>query len=144
MSEQSLTTRDLAGRGPGDDRPEPDQPPGGTAAADAYAAAGTPSTAVAAATDDSRSHEPLLSGDQTERFTSRWHEIQASFVDEPRHAVEDADTLVADLMQRLATSLSNERERLERQWDGGEDVSTEDLRVALTRYRSFFERLLEA
>lgn len=88
--------------------------------------------------------EPLLPPDQSERFTTRWHEIQSSFVDQPRDAVADADALVADLMQRLAASFSNERDRLEGQWDRGDDVSTEDLRVALTRYRSFFDRLLSA
>jgi hypothetical protein len=88
--------------------------------------------------------EPLLPGDQSERFSSRWQEIQAGFVDEPRSSVEQADALVADLMQRLAASFSNERQQLEAQWDSGDDVSTEDLRVALTRYRSFFDRLLSA
>jgi hypothetical protein len=88
--------------------------------------------------------ESLLPDDQSERFTTRWQEIQTSFVDRPRDAVEEADTLVADLMQRLAASFSSERERLEAQWDRGDDVSTEDLRVALTRYRSFFDRLLSA
>lgn len=87
---------------------------------------------------------PLLPDDQTERFTTRWEEIQASFVDEPRDSVAQADALVADLMQRLAAGFSAERERLEGQWDSGDDVSTEDLRVALTRYRSFFDRLLSA
>jgi hypothetical protein len=89
-------------------------------------------------------HEPLFPNDQSERFTSRWQEIQTSFVDQPRDAVAEADSLVADLMQRLAASFSQERERLEAQWDQGDDVSTEDLRVALTRYRSFFDRLLSA
>jgi len=89
-------------------------------------------------------HEPLFPHDQSELFTSRWQEIQTSFVDHPRDAVAKADTLVADLMQRLAASFSQERERLEGQWDLGDDVSTEDLRVALTRYRSFFDRLLSA
>ena len=88
--------------------------------------------------------EPLLPADQSERFTTRWQEIQASFVDQPRDAVAEADALVADLMQRLAASFSHERERLEGHWDRGDDVSTEDLRVALTRYRSFFDRLLSA
>jgi hypothetical protein len=89
-------------------------------------------------------HEPLVPHDQSERFTNRWQEIQTSFVDQPRDAVAEADALVADLMQRLAASFSQERERLEAQWDQGDDVSTEDLRVALTRYRSFFDRLLSA
>jgi hypothetical protein len=96
--------------------------------------------AASAGTD----HEPLFASDQSERFTSRWQEIQTSFVDQPRDAVKEADALVADLMQRLAASFSQERERLEAQWDRGDDVSTEDLRVALTRYRSFFDRLLSA
>lgn len=89
-------------------------------------------------------HEPLFPNDESDRFTSRWQEIQTSFVDQPRDAVAEADSLVADLMQRLAASFSQERERLEGQWDRGDDVSTEDLRVALTRYRSFFDRLLSA
>jgi len=87
---------------------------------------------------------PLLPSAEGESFTSRWREIQTSFVDEPRTSVEQADALVAQLMQRLASSFSEERERLEAQWDSGDDVSTEELRVALTRYRSFFDRLLSA
>ncbi len=88
--------------------------------------------------------EPLFATDQSERFTGRWQEIQTSFVDQPREAVAEADALVADLMQRLADGFAQERERLEAQWDSGGDVSTEDLRVALTRYRSFFDRLPSA
>jgi hypothetical protein len=89
-------------------------------------------------------HEPLLGGSETSSFTERWREIQVSFVDEPRESVGQADALVADLMQRLASSFAEERGRLEQHWEGGDDVSTEDLRVALTRYRSFFDRLLSA
>ena len=84
----------------------------------------------------------LLPADQAEQFANSWEKIQASFVDQPRESVEQADKLVADLMQRLAAEFSEVRERLERQWDRGDDVSTEDLRVALTRYRSYFNRLL--
>jgi hypothetical protein len=62
--------------------------------------------------------------------------------DEPRRTVEDADKLVAAVMQRLAEGFANERSGLEKQWDSGDNVSTEDLRVALQRYRSFFDRLL--
>ena len=87
---------------------------------------------------------PVLSARTASGFRGRWQEIQASFVDEPRTSVEQADALVADLMQRLAAGFSDERQRLEGQWDRGDDVSTEDLRVALTRYRSFFDRLLAA
>jgi hypothetical protein len=86
----------------------------------------------------------LLEDDATTDVQTRWREIQGSFVDEPRRAVEDADALVADLMQRLADGFAQERSRLESQWDRGDEVSTEDLRVALQRYRSFFDRLLSA
>lgn len=102
---------------------------------------GPPEPGSTESTDDGGS---LLPDEQSERFTARWHQIQAAFVDEPRESVTQADALVADLMQRLAASFSNERERLESQWDRGGDVSTEELRVALTRYRSFFDRLLSA
>jgi hypothetical protein len=88
--------------------------------------------------------QPLLPTDQAGQYTTRWEKIQTGFVDEPRESVEEADALVADLMQRLASSFSEERKHLESQWDRGDEVSTEDLRVALTRYRSFFERLLSA
>jgi hypothetical protein len=87
---------------------------------------------------------PLLPSDASSEFEERWRQIQTNFVDEPRAAVEEADSLVAELMQRLATSFSETRSQLESQWDQGDDVSTEDLRVALTRYRSFFRRLLAA
>jgi hypothetical protein len=75
---------------------------------------------------------------------SRWEEIQAGFVDRPRESVEQADALVEELLQRLTAGFTQQRSRLEAQWEGGEEVSTEQLRVALTRYRSFFNRLLAA
>ena len=126
MTRQELSTRDLAQTAE-HGRPEPD-------AADV----GDGSDARATV------HEPLLPAEESERYRSRWQQIQAAFVDEPQHSVEEADMLVADLMQRLAAVFSDERERLEGQWDRGADVSTEELRVALTRYRSFFDRLLAA
>jgi len=86
----------------------------------------------------------LLSRDDNDGFQSRWESIQTGFVDEPRQTVEQADELVAEVMKRLAEGFAGERERLEQQWGRGEDVSTEDLRVALQRYRSFFQRLLAA
>jgi hypothetical protein len=73
---------------------------------------------------------------------SRWDAVQVAFVDEPRRAVEQADGLVAFAMKRLAEVFSEERSKLEKQWDRGDNVSTEDLRIALQRYRSFFHRLL--
>jgi hypothetical protein len=81
---------------------------------------------------------------EADRFRDQWVQTQGQFVDEPREAVKQADHLVADLMQQLATQFSETRSGLERRWDGQEDVSTEDLRVAMTQYRSFFERLLQA
>jgi hypothetical protein len=87
---------------------------------------------------------PLLPEDEATSYQRRWEEIQVAFVDEPRRAVEEADTLVATVMQSLADGFAREREGLEHHWDRGEDVSTEDLRVGLQRYRSFFRRLLSA
>jgi len=82
--------------------------------------------------------------DRIEQFSDEWRSVQSQFVAEPREAVEQADRLVADLMQRLASEFTETRSHLERQWDGQDDISTEELRVAMTRYRSFFERLLSA
>jgi len=87
-------------------------------------------------------HEPLFPGEESERFRSRWHDIQGSFVDEPRQAVEKADELVATAIKRLAEVFADERSKLEGAWAKGGDVNTEDLRQALRRYRSFFDRLL--
>ena len=85
---------------------------------------------------------PLFPELETARFREEWNAIQIGFVDEPRHSVEKADALVASVIQRLAASFSEEKSRLEGLWDRGEDVSTEDLRLNLRRYRSFFDRLL--
>lgn len=86
--------------------------------------------------------EPLFDDKVDHEFRGKWQQIQTGFVDEPRSAVERADELVAELMQRLAQSFSQQRNNLEHQWDASDKVSTEELRVALTKYRSFFERLL--
>ena len=102
---------------------------------------------VEAGRDESQAdaeREPLFEAADRDRFGESWTSIQAAFVDDPRKAVKEADTLVAELMQRLAETFSAERSRLESQWDNDEDVSTEDLRIALQRYRSFFDRLLSA
>jgi len=87
---------------------------------------------------------PLLADEDAGGFRSRWNEIQVRFVDEPRGSVQEADGLVAEMMGQLTQMFSEERTRLESQWERGDDVSTEDLRIALQRYRSFFERLLSA
>src|SRR6266550_2724252 len=86
-------------------------------------------------------HEPagLGSAGDHERFVARWQEIQAGFVDEPRRAVQDADALVVDMMDRLARMLASERDLLESAGETGK-VSTEDLRQGLRRYRTLFER----
>lgn len=84
----------------------------------------------------------LFGEEETRAFKSRWDEIQTRFVDEPRDAVQQADALVSETTQRLNTVFADERTRLEREWSQKGDVSTEDLRQALRRYRSFFERLL--
>jgi hypothetical protein len=117
-SDQQLSTRDLVSNG--------SQP-----ATDAQAS-------------ENGSEQALLGPELGGSFKRRWEEVQTRFVDEPRGAVEDADRLVANVMQHLAEGFAQERERLEAQWGRGEDISTEDLRVALQRYRSFFQRLLSA
>jgi hypothetical protein len=86
----------------------------------------------------------LVETDEMQPILGQWKDIQAEFVDEPRKAVQDADALVSGLLQRLAQTFATEREQLEAQSAGGDDVSTEDLRRSLRRYRSFFERLLAA
>jgi hypothetical protein len=85
---------------------------------------------------------PLLNEEELKGFRLRWDQVQASFVDEPRLAVKQADGLVANMVKRLAEEFSTARGELEKQWDKGEDVSTEELRQVLRRYRSFFNRLL--
>jgi hypothetical protein len=92
--------------------------------------------------EDRAERSPLFPGSQAEEFRQRWTNIQSGFVDEPRRSVEQADTLVAGVMQRLAQVFSDERSRLEQQWDRGDETDTEELRQALQRYRSFFDRLL--
>lgn len=163
--DDKLTTADLAGTGrsteveaepdeaesgnhPSDaDAVEPGQEPANEAAnTEAGGPSSAPSSTMAGERDPEADREqtPLLPEREAAEFQSRWEALQISFVDEPRRSVQDGDGLVADLMQRLADSFARERESLEAQWDRGDDVSTEDLRVALQRYRSFFDRLLSA
>jgi len=84
----------------------------------------------------------LFHDEEGRGFRTRWDGIQTGFVDQPRAAVEQADALVVEMLKRLTDGFGNERAKLESQWSRGQDVSTEDLRIALKRYRSFFERLL--
>jgi hypothetical protein len=85
---------------------------------------------------------PLLPVQVVQDLRGRWDRVQTGFVDEPRAAVKQADELVAQIMKQLAETFAGERTRLEQQWDRGDDVSTEDLRQTLRKYRSFFQRLL--
>ena len=84
----------------------------------------------------------MFAADEAEGYRARWDGVQTGFVDEPRHAVEEADALVAQVIKRLSEVFADERTRLEQQWGKGEQASTEDLRLAFRKYRSFFERLL--
>ncbi len=88
------------------------------------------------------SEPALFAEDKAASFRQQWESVQAGFVDDPRSAVEQADQLVAETVRRLAEVFAQERATLEQQWGRGGDVSTEDLRLTLQRYRSFFRRLL--
>ena len=101
-----------------------------------------PHTAARDAAPEAGTRTMLFPNDEAERFRSDWTEVQSAFVDAPRNAVERADQLVANTMKRMAHVFAEERRKLEEQWDRGDNVTTEDLRVALQRYRAFFDRLL--
>lgn len=88
------------------------------------------------------SNRDLFADDELAGLRARWDNVQAAFVDDPRECVQKADGLVSDLVEQLTTGFSHARSRLEEQWARGEEASTEDLRIALKRYREFFERLL--
>jgi hypothetical protein len=93
---------------------------------------------------ESSTEEPLFGGDELAALRAQWDSVQAEFVDNPKDCVGKADSLVSELIEKLTAGFADARSRLEQQWGQGETVSTEDLRVALRRYRSFFERLLSA
>ena|SRR5438067_4793421 len=100
------------------------------------------SASGAAPMKDGEGSSQLFVPNEAQDFRTRWEKIQTGFVDEPRKAVHEADALVSDTIKRLSDIFAEERSKLEHEWDRGDDVSTEDLRVALRRYRSFFDRLL--
>ncbi|MFB7288527.1 hypothetical protein [Actinacidiphila glaucinigra] len=144
-----LATEDLAEThappGPPQDRP------GAASRAPEYPGESTgargeppPDDAVGAPTRDNAADEApqLLNSADEENFRTRWQQIQSEFVDDPRDAVHAADELVADVMQKLASTFAQHKQGLEGQWTRGEEVNTEELRTALRRYRSFFNRLL--
>lgn len=92
--------------------------------------------------DDEDRQSQWFGKPELDEYRSHWSSIQTAFVDEPRQAVKEADDLIQSLVKKLSDSFSRERERLTKQWDRGEQVSTEDLRVTLQRYRTYFDRLL--
>ena len=119
--------------------PAPAAPPASPAASASNTA---PDQGTGRAATPEPQQAPLFDDTAAGELRARWLDVQTGFVDEPRTAVEQADTLVAEVMKRLAEGFASERTMLEQQWSRGDDVSTEDLRVALRRYRSFFDRLL--
>jgi hypothetical protein len=127
-----------AGRG-GDLPPpaEPDPSPTGTGSGAAVTGAPANTSRVEPSAEPS-----LFADDDLAGLRARWNDVQAGFVDDPRACVQKADGLVADVVTRLTSGFTEARSRLEHEWGRGEEASTEDLRVALTRYREFFERLL--
>ena len=143
--DRAPTTEQIAAAGTADGKNRTS--PGRHPLADGQTEQPTSATQAAAGSDLGVGDQPpaqLLADDELQSILVRWKDIQAEFVDEPRRAVQDADALVADLMQRLAGMFASERNQLESRWASGDDVSTEDLRRGLRRYRSFFERLLAA
>ncbi len=155
---QGLTTEQLAQLGGGE--PQPMYPGEATAGDDtteedrdemrqeadvtdaSETAYGEGTGAEGTASAPSEEAESLLPEREAEEYQKTWGEIQARFVDDPQGAVRDADGLVAEVMQTLAATFSQHKGELESQWQQGEEVATEDLRLALQRYRSFFGRLL--
>jgi membrane peptidoglycan carboxypeptidase len=125
MESEQLTTADLANLASGHNNPqEPDKPEnGGPGSHDQYSG-------------------PLLAPDFSAEMRTRWETIQTGFVDDPQISVQQADELVASAIKKLAESFAEERNKLEQEWSKGNDVSTENLRQALRRYRAFFHRLL--
>ena len=85
---------------------------------------------------------PLFEKNQAEQFHTLWLEIQSRFVDDPSVSVKQADELVNRMIKNITTNFADKRMSLEKQWKNGDKVSTEDLRVALKQYRTFFDRLL--
>jgi len=124
MESEQLTTADLANTATGRDRQEFDKP-------------GNPQPGA-----ENQYSGPLLSRDFSEDMRTRWETIQTGFVDDPRTSVQEADELVAMAIKKLSESFADERAKLEQEWSKGNDVSTENLRQALRRYRAFFHRLL--
>ncbi len=101
-----------------------------------------PAKKAASLNDNQEDLAPLFGQGAAEKFRTRWLAIQSKFVDDPSDSVKQADQLVDDVIQGITNSFADRRGSLEKQWNGGEEASTEDLRLALKQYRSFFDRLL--
>ncbi|MEV0987955.1 hypothetical protein [Streptomyces sp. NPDC049949] len=147
-SEPVLTTEDLARPAPSRDRDTavyPGEATGGRSDDTTRAEADVPAgdRGQEPGREPEGEEEPLLGAAEAERYRTTWGEIQGRFVDDPREAVRSADALVAEVMQSFAGTLSEQRSGLEKQWDRGEQVATEDLRQALRAYRSLVNRLLD-
>jgi hypothetical protein len=128
-----------------DETPGETPPPGATPRASSTPGPTPgPQAAVrpAASSQASRQDTHLFDEEALRDFRARWDQVQTSFVDEPRHAVELADALVGTVVKRIADQFAGERAKLEKQWGRGQNVSTEDLRQNFKRYRAFFDRLL--
>jgi len=137
MAGEGMTERDMGDRGMGDrDMADRDMAERGTPGQ------GTPGQGMTG--QEATGDVALLDPTDAEGFRQRWSDTQARFVDDPREAVQTADGLVAELMQTLASSFSQHKGELESHWRSGGNPDTEDLRQALQRYRSFFDRLLSA
>lgn len=150
--ETGLTTEDIMQSGTEGEQETPMYPGEATSSQADDAQAGEADESVAdesvaaestAAESTEGDDEPLLGTTETEEYHKAWTDIQGRFVDDPQDAVRSADTLVAEVMQALAGTFSERKQGLEGQWGRGEQVATEDLRVALQQYRSFFNRLLK-
>jgi len=97
-----------------------------------------------AETTDERDDELLMGPEDSAAFEARWADVQKDFIDDPKHAVENADRLVSEVMQTLASRFADRKASLEDQWSKGDEVETEDLRQAMQHYRTFLHRLLAA
>jgi hypothetical protein len=126
-----------------DSPPMPDEPEiiddeSATARAEQTRAGNEAMEAGAEPSDD----QLLFADDNLSALRSHWDDVQAAFVDDPTECVQKADALVAEVVEQLTARFAAARSRLEAQWAEGGEASTEDLRLALRRYREFFQRLL--
>ena len=134
------TESSTPGTGPSTADTEPST--AGTEPSTAGTASAVAGTGPSTAGTESSTEKSLFAEDELSGLRSRWNDVQSGFVDDPRDCVQKADALVSDVVEQLTTGFSDARSRLEAQWARGEEASTEDLRLALKRYREFFQRLL--